>query len=341
MKQVKTEDAVGLILCHDVTEIIKDVKKGPVFRKGHVITESDLAVLLNLGKDHVYIMENDETKFHENEAAEVLIGICENEYMYKSEVSEGKIELFSEINGVLSVDTKRLLNINSLGEMVIATRTSGSYIKKGDKICATRIIPLVIDKEKIKAVTGLAGESPLLQIKPILQKKYGLIITGNELFYGRIKDTFTPVITEKMAFYGAQMIASVTLEDNYESITAAIKGMIKSGAEMILCTGGMSVDPDDKTPLAIKNAADEIISYGAPVFPGAMFMLAYTDEGIPICGLPGCVMYSKRTVFDIVLPKLLADIKIETKWLSSLGNGGLCLECQNCSFPNCRFSVCG
>ncbi|MCL2819914.1 MAG: molybdopterin-binding protein [Oscillospiraceae bacterium] len=337
MKQIKTQDAVGQILCHDVTQIIKGVTKGAVYRKGHVITESDIPVLLNLGKDHVFIWEEKAGSLHENDAAAILSDLCLNKNMYKTEPKEGKIELIAETGGLLTVDEKRLTAINSLGEMMIATRASGCVVKKGDKLCGTRIIPLAIEKEKLEKAKQAAGELPLLELLPLKQKKYGLINTGNELFHGRIKDTFTPVIQEKMAEFGCEMMKCVTVEDNHENITAAINEMLRNGAEMILCTGGMSVDPDDKTPVAIRNAADEVISYGAPVLPGAMFMLAYMADGRPVCGLPGCVMYHRRTIFDLILPRLLADVRIEASWLAKLGNGGLCLECEDCTFPNCVF----
>ena len=337
MKQIKTKDAVGLILCHDVTRIIKGVTKGALFSKGHIITESDIPLLLDLGKEHVYIWEENKDILHENDAAEILCRLCKNDNMNSTEPKEGKIELIAGMDGLLMVDTERLKKVNSLGEMMIATRASGCFVKKGEKLCGTRIIPLAIEKKKMERAKKAAGNKPILELLPLKKKKYGLINTGNELFYGRIQDTFTPVIKEKLDEYGCEMITNVILEDDSEHITNAIKGIFNSGAEMVLCTGGMSVDPDDKTPQAIRNAADEIISYGAPVLPGAMFMLAYMADGRPVCGLPGCVMYHKRTVFDIVLPRLLADVPVTAGWLSSLGNGGLCLECENCTFPNCVF----
>jgi len=337
MKQIKTKDAVGSILCHDVTRIIKGISKGALFSKGHIITESDIPLLLDLGKEHVYIWEENKDILHENDAAEILCRLCKNDNMNSTEPKEGKIELIAGMDGLLMVDTERLKKVNSLGEMMIATRASGCYVKKDEKLCGTRIIPLAIEKKKMERAKKAAGNKPILELLPLKKKKYGLINTGNELFYGRIQDTFTPVIKEKLDEYGCEMITNVILEDDSEHITNAIKGIFNSGAEMVLCTGGMSVDPDDKTPQAIRNAADEIISYGAPVLPGAMFMLAYMADGRPVCGLPGCVMYHKRTVFDIVLPRLLADVPVTAGWLSSLGNGGLCLECENCTFPNCVF----
>ena len=337
MKLLKTQEAVGHTLCHDVTQIIKGVTKDALFLKGHVITDGDIPVLLSLGKDHVYIWEDDGNMLHENEAAKILCKLCMNKHMQASEPREGKIELIADMDGLLLVDTERLRKINSLGEMMIATRASGNPVKKGDKLCGTRVIPLAIEKEKMERACTVAGSEPILELLPLKQKKYGLINTGNEVFHGRIKDTFTPVIKDKMAEYGCEMVAHTILADDHEQIAEAIKNMMDSGVKIVLCTGGMSVDPDDKTPLAIKNAADTVVSYGAPVLPGAMFMLAYMADGRPVCGLPGCVMYTKRTIFDIVLPYLLADVPVTAQWLAGLGNGGLCLDCPECRFPNCAF----
>lgn len=337
MKLIKTQEAVGQVLCHDITQIIKGVSKGVRFSKGHVVTEEDIPVLLSLGKDNLYVWEKDETLLHEDEAADILRQICQGAHMTATKPKEGKIELIAETDGLLMIDIEGLRAVNSLGEMMIATRMSGFPVKKGDSLCGTRVIPLVIAKEKMAEAQKAAGEEPLLKLLPFHQKKYGLITTGNEVFHGRIKDTFTPVIQEKLGEYGSTMIAHQILDDDSSKITQAIQDMLANGAEMVLCTGGMSVDPDDLTPLAIKNSGAKIVSYGAPVLPGAMFLLAYTDDGRPICGLPGCVMYAKRTIFDIVLPYLLADVPVTREWLAGLGNGGLCLNCPECHYPNCMF----
>lgn len=337
MKRIKTQEAVGQVLCHDITQIIKGVTKGVRFSKGHVVVESDVPVLLSLGKDHLYVWEKDETLLHEDEAAEILREICQGENMTATPPKEGKIELIAEMDGLLMIDTVRLKAVNSLGEMMIATRISGFPVKKGDRLCGTRVIPLVIAKEKMTQARQVAGDTPLLQLLPLQPKKYGVITTGNEVFHGRIKDTFTPVIEEKLGEFGCEMIAHQISDDDDKKITQAINEMLNSGAEMVLCTGGMSVDPDDLTPLAIKNSGANIVSYGAPVLPGAMFLLAYSTDGRPVCGLPGCVMYAKRTIFDLVLPYLLADVPVTKEWLAGLGNGGLCLNCPECHYPNCSF----
>ncbi len=338
MKLVKTEDAVGQVLCHDITQIIKGVTKDAVFRKGHIITEEDIPVLLSVGKDNIYIWENDENMLHENEAAEVLRDICQSENMSASEPKEGKIELTADIDGLFLVDTKRLYAVNSLGRMMIATRPAGTPVKAGAKLCGTRVIPLVIEKAAMEEAEKVAGSEPLLRLKPIKPKKVGVVTTGNEVYYGRIQDTFTPVIEQKLAEYGSSMVAHEVCNDDHEKITAAIKKMLDEGCEMVLCTGGMSVDPDDMTPLSIKNAGADIVSYGAPVLPGAMFLVSYMPDGRPVCGLPGCVMYARRTIFDLVLPYLLADEPVTAEMLAGLGNGGLCLNCKVCVFPNCGFA---
>ena len=308
MKLMKTEDAVGQVLCHDITQIIRGVTKDAVFRKGHVIREEDIPVLLSVGKDTVYIWENDETMLHENDAAFILRDLCMNEHMSASEPKEGKIELTAETDGLFLVDLERLRAINALGDMMIATRASGFMVKKGDKLCGTRVIPLVIRKDRMEAAKKAAGENPIMRLVPVKPKKYGLVTAEHAV-----------------------------LNDDHEKITAAIRDMLEKGCEMVICTGGMSVDPDDKTPLAIKNSGTNIVSYGAPVLPGAMFLLSYTDDGRPVCGLPGCVMYAKRTIFDLVLPYLVTDVPVTKEQLAGLGHGGLCLNCKVCHFPNCGF----
>ena len=340
MKCVKTQDAVGHVLCHDITQIIKDVKKGTAFRKGHIVTEEDIPVLLSLGKDNLYIWEKTEGILHENEAAEYLRDICMNENMIQSEVKEGKIELIAEIDGLLKIDVDKLRAVNSLGEMMIATRHTNTTVKKGDKLVGTRIIPLLIEQEKMEKAKEVAGDRPILSLMPFKKKKVGIVTTGNEVFYGRIKDTFGPVVAEKVKEFGADVIGQTIVNDDMEKITKAVEEFIEQGADMVLCTGGMSVDPDDKTPGAIKNTGARIVSYGAPVLPGAMMLLAYYEKDgreLPIVGLPGCVMYAKRTVFDLVLPRLMADDMVTSDDLAGLGLGGLCLSCDVCTFPNCGF----
>ncbi|WP_315068679.1 molybdopterin-binding protein [uncultured Clostridium sp.] len=337
MKMIKTTEAVGNVLCHDITQIIKGVSKGVAFKKGHIIKEEDVPVLLSLGKDNIYIWEKNEKMMHENEAADVLFKICKGKNISGTEVKEGKVELISEVDGILQVDVERLNKINSLGEIIVSTRHRNFSVKKGDKLAGTKVIPLVIEKEKMKKAEKIASDKPLLNVIEFSKKKVGIVTTGNEIFHGRIKDAFGPVIIEKLSEYGVEVLGQEIVNDNLENITGAIDKFLKMDADMIICTGGMSVDPDDLTPSAIKRTGAEIVSYGAPVFPGAMFLLAYYNDNIPIVGLPGCVMYSKRTIFDLVLPRMMADIKLYDKDLIEMGHGGLCLSCNVCTFPNCGF----
>lgn len=337
MKLIRTEDAVGQILCHDITQIIKGVTKDAVFRKGHVITEEDIPVLLSVGKEHIYIWENHENMLHENEAAEILYQICKGDYMYGSEVKEGKIELIAQADGVLKIKRDALRRVNGLGQMMIASRHGDFPVKKGDKIAGTRIIPLVIEKEKMEEAKKAAGCEPVFQILPYIRKTAGIVTTGNEVLKKRIQDTFTPVIEEKLREYGVSVTEHILSGDDPGAITAAVKEMLEKGVEMVICTGGMSVDPDDRTPLGIKNTGAKIVTYGAPVLPGAMFMLAYYNGNVPVLGLPGCVMYAKRTIFDLVLPRILAGEKLQEEDFIRLGEGGLCLSCPVCTYPNCGF----
>ena len=288
MKLVRTEDAVGQVLCHDITQIIPGVVKDAVFRKGHIVTEEDIPVLLSVGKENLYIWEKQEGMLHENEAAEILRQICQGEHMHPSGVKEGKIELIADCEGVLKINTEKLNAVNSLGEMMIASRHGNFPVKTGDKIAGTRIIPLVIEEEKMQKACEVAGKEPIFRILPYQKKKAGIVTTGSEVYYHRIEDKFTPVVIEKLKECGVT----------------------------------------------------EVVTYGAPVLPGAMFMLAYYEkEGrqIPVMGLPGCVMYAKRTIFDLVLPRIMCDEKLHEKDFQLLGQGGLCLSCPVCTFPNCGF----
>lgn len=336
MREILTTEAVGHVLCHDITQIVKGVTKDARFRKGHVVTEQDIPVLLSLGKEHLFVWERGEGMLHEDEAAVILYNICAGEHMRPSEIKEGKISVISEKNGLLTVDIEMLRRINSLGEMMIASRASLFPVKAGDYLAGTRIIPLVIEKEKMERAKRLAGQSKILALHPFKHKKAGIITIGEEVLSGRIKDTFTPVLVEKLEEYGAQVFENEVLGDDTEKITATIHRMLGDGCDLVLCAGGMSVDPDDRTPLAIKNTGAEIVSYGAPVLPGAMFLMAYLN-GKAIMGLPGCVMYSKRTIFDLILPRVIADLPVTADDLAGLGHGGLCLNCEICTYPNCGF----
>ncbi len=338
MKTVRTEDAVGHVLCHDLTRIVRGSFKGAQFKKGHIVTAEDIPMLLSMGKEHLYVYELGQGMLHENDAAERLRRITQGENtLQKSEISEGKIALVAACDGLFTVDTARLDRVNDIDGIVIATRKGNTAVRQGDQLCGMRVVPLVIESDKLDAADDVAGSAPLVSVLPYAIRSAGLIVTGNEVLSGRIADTFSPVVTEKLAAYGVAVKQRVETGDDPNRIGQAIAELRSSGVPLILCTGGMSVDPDDNTPGAIKKSGANVITYGAPVLPGAMFLLGYYDDGVPVLGLPGCVMYAKATVFDLVLPRILAGVRLSKQDFSRMGEGGLCLGCDPCRYPLCPF----
>ena len=336
MKLIKTEDAVGQVLCHDMTQIIPGEYKGARFRKGHIVAQEDIPVLLSMGKENLYIFEMDENMLHENDAAEILCKICKGQNISRGEVKEGKIELTAEIDGLFTIDREKLNAINSIEELMIAARKGDTPVRKGDKLAGTRVIPLVIDKTKLQQAEEFANDAPIMNVLPYTLTTAAVITTGSEVYHGRIEDRFTPVLFEKLNAFGITVTEHITVDDGIDNITKAIDS-VKGKADMILCTGGMSVDPDDNTPGAIKQSGAQIVTYGAPVLPGAMFLLGYYKDNTPIMGLPGCVMYAKATIFDLVLPRIAAGVKLNKADFVAYGEGGLCLSCEKCTYPHCPF----
>lgn len=322
MKEIKIEEAIGQVLAHDVTEIVRGVTQDARFRKGHLILAEDIPIFLRLGKETIFVWENDETKLHENDAAEILKNICQGENLSASEIKEGKIELAATCDGLFHVDEDKIFEINSVDEICIATLPNNIPVKKGKKISGMRVIPLVIDKNKMEFVKNLAGDEPLMKILPYKNFKIGLIVTGSEIFHNRIEDTFSQVVEAKLKNFGQNIFSKKIADDSKEMIGNFIEEFLQNGCDLIICTGGMSVDSTDKTPAAIKNSSDEIVTYGAPVLPGAMFMLAYKNN-IPILGLPGCVMFCSKTIFDMVLPRILVGEKLCKNDFVKMGVGGL------------------
>lgn len=336
MKKIPVNEAVGSVLCHDITQIIPGVIKDRAFKKGHIIREEDVPVLLSLGKENIYVWEKKEGYLHENDAAERLRALTAGEGLTFSEVREGKINFIAEGDGLLVINTKLLYEINSLGEIIVVTLHNNYPVIKGQKVAGTRVIPLIIEEDKIKKAEELIGNTKIVRVVPFVPMKVGIVTTGSEVYHGRIKDAFGPVIKAKVEEYGCEVLGQTILPDDENKITEAIEAWIEKGAEMVICTGGMSVDPDDVTPTAIQKTGADLVTYGAPVLPGAMMLVAYKGD-IPILGLPGCVMYSKRTVFDLVLPRILAKEKLTFEHMAAYGHGGLCMECEECRYPNCTF----
>lgn len=324
VKIVNVEDAVGSRLCQDLTQIIPGEKKGPRFRKGHLVTKEDIPVLLSMGKVHLYVEEAQPGMLHEEEAARLLYALCANDYLAPSEIKEGKIEAVAQKEGLLTVDRKRLFQVNRFGAMMIATKANFSRLHAGETAAGMRVIPLYIEEAQMTALTAAVGSQPqLLTLHPFTPKKVAIVTTGSEVFSGRIKDGFEPVLRQKLADFPTEIIFHKLVDDQKAAIVAAIKDAEAAGADIILCTGGMSVDADDLTPGAIKDAAAQLVSYGTPVLPGAMFALAYGKTGAAIMGLPGAVIFAPQTVFDLILPRIMADITVTKEDIAELGCGGL------------------
>lgn len=338
MKKIATVNSVGHILCHDITQIIPGEFKGIAFKKGHIVREEDIDKLLSIGKDNLYIWEKKEGMLHENEAAERLRDLSAGSGLEFSDIKEGKINFIAKESGLLKINIELLKKFNSIDEVMLATLHNNTPVKKGTQVAGTRIIPLVIEEEKIINIEKAIGNKKIVEIIPFKTMNVGIVTTGNEVYYGRIKDAFGPVLKKKLESYGCTIVEQKFLPDHKEKITSAIKKFTDNGVDLILCTGGMSVDPDDVTPTAIKESGADIISYGAPVLPGAMFLLAFNKD-LPILGLPGCVMYAKTTVFDLVLPRLLVGEKLTKDDLASYGHGGFCTQCEICSYPICHFGM--
>ncbi|GAB6274028.1 MAG: molybdopterin-binding protein [Peptococcaceae bacterium] len=335
MKKVRLEEAVGHILCHDMTKIIPGEFKGPAFKKGHLIQEEDIPELLKLGKENIYVWENKPGMLHEDEAAIRMGRAAAGENIRLSEPGEGKVNFFSTIHGLLKINVTALHYVNSIEEIMMATLHTNRVINKDFLVAGTRVIPLVINEEKIVQVEEICRQAGgIIQVIPFRNLTAGIVVSGSEVYQGRIKDSFSPVVRRKVEAFGCRVIHQVVVPDDKILIAGAVRETLAKGAELILITGGMSIDPDDLTPAAVKSLGANLVTYGAPVLPGAMFLLAYLGE-VPVMGLPGCVMYAKTTIFDLVLPRVLAGEKLTREEIITIGHGGLCLSCTNCNFPHC------
>lgn len=336
MKEVTVEQAVGTVLAHDLTQIIPGEYKGPKFKKGHIITEEDIPLLLSMGKRHLFVLEKDDNDVHENEAAYRIASKAAGDGIELTDPSEGKIELKATYDGLLKIDRDRLYELVSQDEIMFATIHENIVVRKGEKLAGTRIIPLFIAEELLQQAESILEDGPVIKIVPLREMKVGVVTTGSEVYNGIIEDKFGPVLVRKFDELGSKVEKQVFADDDDEMIAGCIIQLIDEGMDIIGVTGGMSVDPDDMTPSGIRKAGGEVVSYGAPVLPGAMFMLSYVGD-VPVVGLPGCVMYSRTSIFDLIVPRLLAGEKITKKDIVKLAHGGLCLNCKVCTFPVCGF----
>lgn len=341
MKTIPVQEAVGTVLCHDITRIVPGGEKGPVFRKGHVVRQEDIAVLLAVGKENLYVYEPKQGELHENDAAARLAVVLAGAdpaavNLRLTEPREGRIDFVATRPGLLHIDVDTLSAINEQGEICAATLHSLQQVREGQTVAGVRVVPLVIHEEAILKAESETPATPIVRVLPFKPCKVGIVTTGSEIYHGRIEDKFGPVLRKKFGDLGCTIMEQKFTSDDQDMTSAAIREFLDAGADMIVATGGMSVDPDDKTPASIRAAGAVIESYGSPTFPGAMFMLAYSGN-VPILGLPGCVMYYKASIFDIVLPRLLAGIRVTRRHIARLGHGGLCTGCETCRFPCCAF----
>jgi len=338
LKKIELIDAVGTKLAHDLTEVRPGKFKGAAFRKGHTVCNDDLCRLQKMGKNHLYVIDLHKDEIHEDQAAAILAdALAGDGIIWKDEPREGKIKLLAEREGLLAVDTAALAAFNMLDEVMCATLHNHTFVNKGELVAATRAIPLVMKRAPIERAAAIARQNgAVLSVKPIRKAKVGLVITGNEVYHGLIEDRFAPILTEKIEALGS-LVAGVTFTpDDAALIRNAIRSHLEHGCDLLMLSGGMSVDPDDVTRQGIRSAGATEMHYGAAVLPGAMFLVAYVGD-VPLLGVPACGLFHRITVLDLVLPRILTGEKIGKAELAFLGHGGLCKDCEECTYPHCPF----
>jgi hypothetical protein len=337
MKKIRVEDAVGTVLAHDMTRIIRGKFKGVGFRKGHIVQKQDIPELLKIGKQTLYVLDLGADQLHEDDAARRISRAISDPALEFSDPREGKINISTPHAGFLKINVDALLEVNKMESIIVATLKNTFPCKKGEIIAATRIIPLTIPAKNIQALEVLAGQSnPILSVKPYRQLKVGAVVTGSEVYNGLITDDFDPSVGKKITDSGCTLIKKILVPDDVSAIANAILELKRLGCELIVTTGGLSVDPDDVTRQGVIKTGADVTFYGSPVLPGAMLMISHLS-GIPVISLPACVFYYQRTVFDLVFPRVLAGETISGDDIAAMGHGGLCMNCKVCHYPVCSF----
>jgi len=361
VRTVPVGEAVGMVLAHDVTEIRKDEFKGPAFRKGHVIRHEDICHLQRIGKERLFVLSLGPDEMHEDDAAIAIAqALMGDGVAVKGEPREGKITIIADRDGLLTVDREKLKAFNMLGDVMCATLHTNTVVKRGREVAGTRAIPLVVKKSVVEEAMKIGGsvrsaecgvrKDGVIAVKELRRPKAGVVITGNEVYHGRIKDAFAPIIAKKIGEFGGEIVGTYYAPDDEAYIADRLRELIAAGADLLITTGGMSVDPDDVTRFAIRSIGAEDIIYGSAVLPGAMVLVGYVpnadaeesslhgdQSAIPILGIPACGMYHRTTVFDLVLPRILSGERVGREALAELGHGGLCLHCETCRYPVCPF----
>ncbi|MEK6673139.1 MAG: molybdopterin-binding protein [Nitrospirota bacterium] len=375
VKTIPVSEAIGMVLAHDITEIIQGEAKGRAFRKGHIVKDEDVNHFRRLGKENLFVLSLNDDEVHEDDAAYALAtALMGSGLAMEGEPKEGKINLIAQRRGLLNVDKDALFRFNMLGDVMCASLHSNTVVEKGQVVAGTRAIPLVVKRNTVEEAVRIAQEgqgSCVIEVKELRRPRVGVVITGNEVYYGKIKDAFAPVIKKKIADFEGEIIGIYYAPDDEDYIEQRLRELIEAGADLLITTGGMSVDPDDVTRFAIRKLGVTEITYGSAVLPGAMFLVAYVSaeaqkrvsaeakdfqtselrtlyeplapshrpnsELIPILGIPACGMYHSTTIFDLILPRVLAGEQIGRRELAELGHGGLCLNCKECRYPVCPF----
>ena len=335
MKKVKVQDAIGMELCHDISEM-NDGFKGVAFKRGHIIQEEDIEHMLRIGKQHIFVWEECAGEIHEDDCARRMAAMAPVEGAHYTEPAEGKVLLFADVRGMFRVNTRLLKRIDSIGDITICTLPDHYPVEVGARLASMRIVPLVTKEAQIIEAEQLCANEPLLRLLPYQHKKIGVIITGSEVYHGRIKDKFEPVVRAKMKHYPSEIVGITICDDDLDMIISAAKQHLDNGADFLIFTGGMSVDPDDLTPTAVRQLGADIITHGVPSQPGNMTLVAYLGD-VPILGVPGAAIKLPTTIFDILLPQVFAGEKITREELVGLAEGGLCQMCKACHWPNCTF----
>ncbi|MDD6189960.1 MAG: molybdopterin-binding protein [Clostridiales bacterium] len=335
MKKVNVENAVGMELCHDITAM-RDGFKGAAFKRGHIITESDIPELLDIGKRTIFVWEENAGEIHEEDAARRMAAMCPVEGAHYTEPSEGKVLLMADERGMLRVDTELLRQVNSIGDITISTMPDHYPVEAGARLASMRIVPLVTEEAQIIKAEELCRNRKLIGLRPFKQMKVGVIITGSEVYSGRIKDKFEPVVRAKLKNFPSELLGVTICDDDVDMIVNAAKNYLDQQADFLIFTGGMSVDPDDITPTAIRRFGADIISHGVPSQPGNMTLVAYLND-VAILGVPGAAISLPTTIFDVLLPQVFTGDKLTKADLINLGDGGLCQLCKTCHYPNCTF----
>ncbi len=334
MKKVNVEDAVGLVLAHDITEIIPGEKKDVAFQRGRIIERGDVEHLLDMGKSHIFVTDGPEREVHEDEAGKRIATAAMDGNMDLAPAKEGRINIKSTVDGLVRVNLARLAEINRVRDVLFTAVPDRYPVKPGDVIAATRIVPLYIPESLLQEAEAV-GRKGIVSIRPFARMSVGLVVTGTEVATGRIPDASARV-EAKLAGHGLELKGKRLVRDEVGLIRDAVLELISAGSDIIVTTSGLSVDPDDLTKEGVEATGARIISYGAPVFPGAMFLVARL-KGRYILGAPACVYFNTHTMLDILLPWIMAGEKVTAAHVRKLAHGGLCLHCDVCRYPKCFF----